>query len=174
MQRGLDTGEIILQRALPIGPEEDFGSLETRLAALAAQAGREALDLIRQGRAPRLPQNDAEATYAPPLERDELTIDWTQPAVRLHGLVRALSPHPGARTRHQGKLLKVLATRLDHSPAAPAGVPGAVTEKSPQGLHVQTGNGSVLILRVQPEGRTPMSASDYALGHHLQVGQVLG
>jgi methionyl-tRNA formyltransferase len=171
MAAGLDTGDVILRRAAAIQPEEDYGSLHDRLAALAAEVATETLDLIRTGEAPRIPQEESAASYAPPIQPGDLVIHWEQPAEGIARQVRAFSPRPGARTAHQGTLLKILAAR----PAAGAGgIPGEVVEVSGQGLRVQTGSASLIVLRVQPEGRTPMPAGDYARGHHLCLGQVLG
>jgi len=174
MAKGLDTGDVILARPLAIGAEEDFGSLHARLAELAAEVAVETLDLVRRGEAPRLPQCDAEATYAPPLSREEFVLDWTWPAERVLGAIRAFAPRPGARTWHQGRLLKVLAARLLKNEGPGRGRPGEIVEISPRGLRVETGSDSLLVLQVQPEGRTSMSAGAYALGHHLQCGQRLG
>ncbi len=138
---------------------------------LAAEVATETLNLIRAGNPPRGPQIEADATYAPPLRREELELDWTRPSVELIRQVRAFSPRPGARTRHEGRLLKILAAQLAEGEG---GVPGEIVEISAQGLRVQTGNASLVALRVQPEGGTPMSASDYALGHRVWRGQVLG
>ncbi len=171
MGTGLDTGDLITSGALAIGPEENFGSLHDRLALLAAQVAIDTLNLIRAGTAPRRPQVEAQASYAPPIRREELELAWTRPALELARQVRAFSPRPGARTMHAGKLLKILE-------ALPAeglgGVPGEIVEISAQGLRVQTGNASLVAHRVQPEGGTPMTAGDYALGHRVCVGQVLG
>lgn len=174
MARGLDTGDIILQRELPIGSEEGFGSLHDRLADLAAQVAQETLELISAGRAPHLPQDDAAATYAPPIQREELLINWALPAEQVGNTIRAFSPRPGARTFYQGKLLKVLAACPVKKWEAGRGQPGEIVEFSHEGLRVQTGSDSLLILQVQPEGRTPMSAGDYALGYRLQRGHILG
>lgn len=174
MAKGLDTGEVILQRSLAIGCEESFGSLHDRLANLAAQIARETLALIRTGNAPRLPQDHAAATSAPPVQREELVIDWSRPAAEVNNVIRAFSPRPGARTSCQGKLLKVLAARLGQAGGVSRGQPGEIVEIMKEGLRVQTGSDSLLILQVQPEGRTPMSAGDFALGHRLQRGHILG
>lgn len=171
MAEGLDTGDVIVQRALAIGPEEDFGALHDRLAALAAEVAMETLDLLRAGAAPRVAQAEAEATPAPPIRPEELEIDWRRPAAEIQRQIRASSPRPGARTAYGGKLLKILAARLLEGAGGRA---GRIVEITPEGLRVQTGSASLLVLRVQPEGRTAMSAGDYARGHRVCPGQVLG
>lgn len=170
----LDAGEVILQRAVEIGEEEDFGSLHERLAALGAETALEACELIRRDAAPRIPQEADEATYAPPIRREELVIDWKRPAVELARLVRALSPQPGARTTRKGSLLKVLAARAGKKEPSGKGVAGRVMEWGDGGIWVVTGQGRLLVLRVQPAGRRMMSAADYMKGYHLERGERLG
>ena len=154
-----------------IGAEEDFGLCTTVWPRWAVEVAGETLDLLRTGEAPRLPQTEADATYAPSIRREELEVDWRRSAGQIACQIRAFSPRPGARTTHRGKLLKILAA---HPSEEAGGIPGEIVEISSQGLRVQTGNASLMAQRVQPEGRTPMSASDYALGHRLREGEVLG
>ena len=195
MSKELDAGDIILQRALDVGEGEDFGSLHARLARLGAEAAVEAVSLIRRGEAPRIPQKAEDATYAPPVRREELHLDWTQPASQLVRTVRAFSPRPGARTsRHAAGVLRVLAAREappvaqvhDLPPAGSAGpsagrrtpvqrgVPGEVAELTGEGFAVWAGEGRVLVLRVHPAGRREMTASEYAQGYRLTRGEHLG
>jgi methionyl-tRNA formyltransferase len=125
MTLALDAGDVILQRSLAIGTEEDFGSLHERLAAAAAEVALQALALVRTGSAPRIPQSAEGVSYAPPIRREELVLDWQQPADELARAVRAFSPRPGARTTRAGSMLKVLAARsvgrvcAPRMPAAP-------------------------------------------------------
>jgi methionyl-tRNA formyltransferase len=174
MAKELDAGDIILQRSLAIGPEESFGSLQDRLARLAAEMAVETVALIARGEAPRTPQEAAGATFAPPITREDLVLDWRSPGAAVAAHVRAFSPSPGARTVHEGRSLKVLAARLVKREPPPRGVPGEVVETGREGFMVAAGEDGVLVLRVQPEGRRPMSGADYVLGYHVREGQVLG
>jgi methionyl-tRNA formyltransferase len=174
MARELDAGDIILQRSLAIGPEEDFGSLHDRLARLAAEMAVETVALIARGEAPRTAQEAVAATFAPPIAREDLLLDWRAPGAAVVARVRAFSPSPGARTTHEGRSVKVLAARLVKRERRPRGVPGAVVETGREGFMVAAGEDGVLVLRVQPEGRKPMSGADYVLGYHVRTGQVLG
>ena len=174
MARETDAGDIILQRAAAISPEEDAGSLAERLAALGAEAAVAAIELLRAGTAPRLRQDEEEITYAPPIRREELVINWGRPAASIADHVRALSPLPGARTTHDGRLLKVLAAGEAKREPGEKGIPGEVLELTRSGFLVQAGSGGVSVLRVQPEGRRTMSASDYAKGYRLRRGDRLG
>jgi methionyl-tRNA formyltransferase len=197
MARAMDAGDIILQREIEIGEDEDFGRLHDRLAAPGSAAVAEAVDLISRGQAPRIPQDHSQATYAPPITPPDLVVDWERPAAELVRLVRALSPQPGARTTRDGEILKLLAARPEailpaggtsigsSGPAAKppgpgknnvpsGGIPGQVMELSSDGFLVMTGAGCLLVLRVQPAGRRAMSATDYLKGYRLQRGDRLG
>ena len=193
MAREMDAGDLILQRQVEIGEEEDFGSLHDRLAAAAADAAVEAVELIRRSEAPHVPQDHSQATYAPAITPEDLTIDWSRPAKEIAGLVRALSPQPGARTTRGGNLLKVLCARAvpraalvdrDGGPLkaglatkkdfCQGGIPGQVMELLNEGFLVLTGDGCLLVLRVQPAGRKAMSAADYLKGYRLGREERLG
>ena len=173
MARELDAGDILLQRQIPIGPDEDFGSLHDRLAALGAQAATETMALLHQRAAPRIPQSHNDATPAPPIARQELTIDWTRSAGELARLVRALSPAPGARTARQGDLLKILAAEAGKNAGEEKGVPGRVREVTRDGFWVEAGSGCLFVRRVQPAGRKVMAAGDYIKGYRLGPGEIL-
>jgi methionyl-tRNA formyltransferase len=174
MTSELDAGDILLQRAVSIATDEVFGSLHDRLAELGAELAVEAVALARKGEAPRLPQDEQEVTYAPPIRREELHLDWTLASDVLAHRVRALSPHPGARTSHRGRLLKVLQVEQANNTHEGAGVPGDIRELADRGFWVQAGEGRLLVLQVQPAGRRAMGAADYARGHRVQLGEHLG
>lgn len=169
----LDAGDIILQRRVPIAPNDTAQTLETRLAEEGAHALVEALTLIADGTAPRRPQDESQATYAGKLTKESGRIDWTQPAIALVNFIRAMDPWPSAYTWHRRKLLKICkGTALEGAPGAQ---PGVVTEaRRGQGFVVASGQGSLLITEVQPEGRRRMTADEYVRGTHLQVGERLG
>jgi methionyl-tRNA formyltransferase len=174
MVKELDAGDILLQRALSVGEEEDFGSLHDRLAQLGADAAVEAVALLRRGEAPRQRQDSEQASYAPPIRREELVVDWRRPANEIARQVRAFSPRPGARTSRGGKLLKLLAVREVGMEGQERGMPGRVTELTGEGFWVGAGEGRLLILRVQPEGGRVLSGGEYAQGYRLEQGEVLG
>lgn len=169
-----DAGDILLQREAAIAEDEGFGSLHDRLAALGAEATAESVDLVRRGLAPRIPQDHSRATYAPAIRREELVVDWNRPARELAALVRALSPRPGARTTREGTILKLLGARLGKKGEGRGGIPGRIMEVTSDGFWVATGDGRLLVTRVQPAGRKPMSASDYLKGYSLPEGGRLG
>ncbi len=174
MTREMDAGDILLQREVTIEEEEDFAGLHDRLAALGAEATRESVALIRQGAGPRIPQNDEQATYAPAITKDELVIDWGERAETLARLIRALSPQPGARTTRNNENLKILGASEGKKAAREGGIPGQIMELGSDGFWVATGEGCLLVTRVQPAGRRAMSAPDYVKGYPLRADERLG
>ena len=169
----LDAGDIILQRRVPIAPDDTAQALEARLAEEGAHALVEALVLIADGKVPRRPQDESQTTYAGKLTKESGRIDWTQSATALVNFIRAMDPWPSAYTWHRGKLLKICKGQALEG--ASASQPGVVTEaRRGEGFVVATGQGSLLVTEVQPEGRRRMTADEYVRGTHLQVGERLG
>jgi methionyl-tRNA formyltransferase len=172
---GLDTGDILLKKTLLLSPDETGGSLHDRLAALAPGALCEALGLLEAGTAPRIPQDDALATYAGKLERGDGLIDWTAPAAAVGRRVRAMNPWPAAWTTAvlDGRRLKLKvwsADVLDETGDAP----GAVLRCDAGGIVIGAGEGSVRLKEIQLEGRRRMEVADFLNGHDLPVGARLG
>jgi len=169
MAEGMDTGDIILQRRTPIGPEETAGELFARLSALGAQCLAEILPLLAQGTAPRIPQDEAAATYAPMLDKQTGMIDFSKSAREICCLVRGVTPAPGARTLCGGKLLKV--HRAAPAPGF-AGEPGRVLDD--KRLVVGCGDSeAVELLTVQPEGKKPMEGAAFLCGRGVKRGEKL-
>ncbi len=163
MNERLDAGDIFLQREVEIGENETYGELHQRLAELSARMLLEALDLIEAGRAVRIPQDESLATYAKPISKEETRIDWSLPAERLHNLVRALSPKPGAQATISGMRVKIYRTE----PGELSGTPGEVLVKDPKAgvLEVACGAKSLRILEIQPEGKKIMDAASFLRGY---------
>jgi len=167
MDTGLDTGDILLAAETEIGPEETAGELEARLEKMGCRILLEGLKLAREGKLTRKAQPDEGVTLAPPISKQEADIDWNRPAVRIHDKIRALNPHPGARTGE----LKILRSRFHD--AGSKGSPGVIKEITPEGILVFTGEGLLCLVEVQPPGKRQMSASDYARGKRLAPGDLL-
>ena len=174
MAEGLDTGDILLQRALPIAPDDTAGRLHDRLAALAAEVLLEGLERLQAGRLTATPQDEARATYAAKLSKAEAEIDWTRPAADILRQVRAFDPWPVAWTDSPLGVLRVWG-------AAPAdeetrgATPGAVLAEAPEhGLLVAAGDGGALwITRLQLPGGRPLPAGEFLKARSLE-GAVLG
>jgi methionyl-tRNA formyltransferase len=172
MDEGLDTGDMLAHRAIPILPEDTGGSLHDRLAALGATLIREELPRFLAGALQPIPQDDGQATYAKILAKDDGRLDFRLPAEQLGCRVRGFSPWPGAYTyldAGEAGLLKVHQARP--VPGAGAAAPGTVISLRP--LLVATGEGALELLEVQPEGRRRMSAEDFVAGRRVEPGQRL-
>lgn len=167
MAEGMDTGDMILREQTPLGENETSGELYSRLSVMGADCLSRTVSLIAEGKAPRIPQNETEATPAPMLQKSMGKLDWSANAVALHNLVRGLNPWPGAYTTVGGKLLKLHATRIAES----EGAPGAITDAKK--AIVACGSGALELVTVQPEGKSRMSGADFLRGARLTDGDLL-
>ena len=166
MDEGLDTGDILLAQKLSIGPDETTGQLHDRLAALAAPCLLAALDLLEAGNAPRVPQDNALATYAAKLKKTDGRLDWREPAEALAVRIRAMSPWPGAYTHLNGQTFKIHAAKTDLA----SGSPGEILASEPGVLRVACGTGSLILESLQLEGRKRLPAAEFLRGHPLTAG----
>jgi len=174
----MDAGALILQRPVPIAPDDTTRTLEPRLAREGASLLAEAVRLLDAGRAPGRPQDPAQATFAPKLTREEALIRWNESAVRIVNRVRAFDPWPVAHTLRDGEVLRVWrASALPQRGNVRDVVPGTVLAV-PNGpdapLLVAAGDGSVAVHEVQPASGRRMSAAAYLRGRPLPAGSVLG
>jgi methionyl-tRNA formyltransferase len=163
MDEGLDTGDILLQRVLPIDPADTAEALSPRLAELGGAALCEALALLSAGRLAPVRQRAEEATLAPILGREDGKVDWSRSAAEISARLRGFTPWPGAWTTLDGKVLKL----LDAAPAAApaAGAPGTATRLAGRGLAVACGGGTTLLVsRLQPEGKGAQDALAFLNG----------
>jgi methionyl-tRNA formyltransferase len=168
MDEGLDTGPMLLQHAVPIGPHTTAQQLHDTLAALGARLVLDALDGVAEGRLRAQPQPPEGVTYAKKLRRDEGALDWRQPAAQLERAVRAFDPWPGAWFEQRGERVKVLAAELA-APAAGA-VPGTVLDDR---LAIQCGTGALRPLTLQRPGRAAQDVAAFLRGFAIAAGTVL-
>jgi methionyl-tRNA formyltransferase len=164
MDEGLDTGDVLLQRALPIAPDDTAETLAPRLAALGGEALVEALELLARGGLVPVRQDAARATLAPILEKEHGKIDWSRPAADIANRLRGFTPWPGAWTTLEGRTVKILAA-APGGPAPAGAPPGAARKEAGRGLSVACGEGtSLLVVRLQPEGKAPQDALAFLNG----------
>lgn len=168
---GLDTGDILLQRELPIAPDDTAVTLAPRLAGLAAQLMVETLRGLDEGRLVARPQDHARATLAPLLKKEDGRIDFARPAREIHNRVRGFHPWPGAFTRFRDKTLTLCQTQ----PLERGGLgPGEIRVEEER-LLAGCGAGTRLaIVELQPEGKKRMSARDFLNGYKPRDGEKLG
>ena len=171
MEAGLDTGPMLLTRAVPIAARETAATLHDRLATLGAQALLDALDEIAQGTATPRVQPAEGVTYATKLRKEEAAIDWSRSAAEIDRQIRAFDPWPVAETRWNGQQLRVWEAMPIDLPSPSS--PGAVLGSSAAGIDVGTGDGVLRLTRVQSAGRKAMSAAEFLNAHRLD-GAVLG
>lgn len=172
MDAGMDTGDMALTRAIPIGPDETAGALHDRLAVLGGQALREAIARLCAGTLAFTPQDHAQATLAPMLSKADGLVDWTASAQAVHDRVRGLNPWPGAYVVREEGPLKIHRTRLLPGGGV-LGAPGTVIAHDPDGPRVACGDGAVVLTEVQRPGRRAVSGADLLNGLPLPVGGAL-
>lgn len=156
MEAGLDTGPMLLKAVTPISHEDTGGSLHDRLAVLGAAAVIQAIDGLASGSLSGEVQDDALATYAHKLSKDEARLDWSRPAIELERAIRAFNPWPVCHTLLGGESLKVLEARL----AEGRGAAGEIIAASRDGLLVACGEGALSLQRIQLPGGKPLAFAD--------------
>ena len=160
MNEGLDTGDMLLQRKIDIRSDDRGGSLHDRLAQIAPEALLESLGMLAKGSAPRIPQDNNVATYAPKLKREDGKIDWSQPAETIERKIRAFNPWPGAFTNFGAGNLKIFSTSVVDL----SGTPGAILRSDKQ-LVIAAGQGALCLDEVQLEAKRRMNAAEFLRGH---------
>jgi methionyl-tRNA formyltransferase len=169
MDEHLDTGPMLWREECAITPEDDALSLGIRLAEAGAKGMLEVLTRLAGGTLAAQPQPEAGASYAPKLTRELGRLNWHQPAVTLHNLVRGLVPWPGATTGWRGTAVKIWRARVHAAPAA--SLPGTITAVLPEGLGVACGAEQLLVQELQPANRRRMSAREFSQGYRAQPGE---
>ncbi|MDH4321001.1 MAG: methionyl-tRNA formyltransferase [Desulfobulbaceae bacterium] len=172
MDEGLDTGDILLPGAIPIAADDTSETLAAKLADLGGKLIIKALARLREGNLPPTKQNDAEATLAPLLCKQEGIIDWQKSADEISGLIRGLDPWPTASTTIDGEQLKLFKPSV--RPGEETDPPGTVIRADKNGLLIATGQDFLLIREVQLACCKRMSIEAFLAGHPIKPGQRLG
>lgn len=165
LKEKVDTGNMILQAELPIGPNETAGEVHDRMMMLGADVVLETVRRIESGTVNPEPQDDSLATPAPKLFKEDCLIPWKAPAIVVHNHVRGLSPHPGAWTRHGDALWKLFRTVV----ADGAGEPGRILQAADR-LVVACGTGAIEVVELQQENRKRLPAAELLRGSELRAG----
>ncbi|HNT88734.1 MAG TPA: methionyl-tRNA formyltransferase [Candidatus Hydrogenedentes bacterium] len=164
----MDAGDVLLQEATPIGPDETALELADRLAVLGAHLMTRALDLVARGEARFTPQDAARATYSKLLERSDGYIRWNRPAREIHNLVRGSLPWPTVQCGFRGQVCKVLRAAIVETPAGAD--PGVVVEATRDTVHVATADLRLAILEFQAPGKRAMRMDEFLRGHRIDAG----
>ena len=169
LDEGCDTGDILMVERVPIGPETTSGELFDQVSAIGAKTLVTAIEKLAAGELTPQPQNEADATQAPPLKKEMAKFSFTESAAHIHNWVRGMNPWPAAFFELDGKKVKVLESRVaDNENAAPA---GTVLALKP--LTIACGEGALQLLTVTPEGGKPMAGTAWAAGRRLKAGDSL-
>lgn len=172
LQEKVDTGNMLLKRSMPIGPNETAGEVHDRMMVIGAQAVVDTVHLLLKGEAALEAQNDAQATPAPKIFKEDCEIHWDHLAMDIHNQIRALSPYPGAFTLLEGKRFKIWESRVVEENKV-CGAPGEIVD-SETNLVIAAQKGCIQLLRVQQEGKNAMDGSDFLRGNPIPTGITLG
>ena len=170
---GLDTGPILLQREVEIRDTDTLGSLYfDRLYPLGVSALLEGVDLVRAGRAPRIAQDESQATYEGWCRKEHVEVDWGKPLQEIWNLIRGADPQPGAWTTHGGTVVQLLDAKK--VPGDPGGRPGEVAAVDDAGVSIAAAGGRIQVGRVRADGGAKVGAAEFARSAGLRPGTRLG
>ncbi|MBP5281846.1 MAG: methionyl-tRNA formyltransferase [Lachnospiraceae bacterium] len=173
MDAGIDTGDILYQKEIPIESQDDFETLSDKLSALGGVAITEALDLLAQGKLTATKQDGEQSCYAPLISKEMGRIDFTQTAKRIDRQIRSMTPWPSAFTKWNGKQLKIWKATPEDMNVQGRDC-GEVVEVTKDSFAVATKEGVLRIFELQLEGKKRMSAHDFLVGIKVKPGDMLG
>jgi len=173
MDVGMDTGDMILKDEVQITEHETTGMIHDKLKTSGANVLSATIELIVANKVTRTAQNHEKATYASMLSREVEAINWERSATDIHNLVRGLNPWPGAYCSYQNKNVKIWQTRVREC-ETPTTMPGRIIKIIEDGFVVETGQGTLEMLEIQPANKRRMSAKDFVCGYGVGIGDILG
>ncbi len=168
MDEGMDTGDILHQKAITPTEQETSGSLFHKMAILGGEALLEAIVLIKKGNLTPVRQNNDEASHAPMLKKEDGLINWNTAATEIHCRIRGLDPWPSAFCFLNGKRFRLFSPEVIYQKTV--GAPGTVIHADKRGLLINTGENCINIREIQPEGKKRMSVQAYTNGHPIPAG----
>jgi methionyl-tRNA formyltransferase len=172
VDKGIDTGPILLQKEVKVEPDDTTGSLYfNKIFPLGVKAISEAVDLIKAGNPPRIRQDESKATYDPPCRDEHAKIDWSKPAQEVYNLIRGCDPQPGAHTTYNGKMVRIFDSRLQTAGNSPAA--GQVIGIDAEQITIALNGGTLTVKRMRGEG-AKISGAEFAKQVDLKIGDRLG
>ena len=171
MDKGLDTGDIIMQEKIPIALYDTLGSIHDRLAELGSKMIVTCLESLEYGIG-KLPQNHEIASNSPKINKALERINWQDSALRIHNLIRGLNPTPGAHSLFKDDRIKIWASKLVDLPVK-SGVCGEIVEFTPDGIIVKTGDGFIMLTEMQLPGRKRLPTQELLKGYPIKKGEKL-
>lgn len=174
MDAGIDTGDMLYKKEIPIEAEENYETLHDKLTVLGGEAIVEAIELLEQGKLVPEKQEDSDSCYAPKITKEMGRIEFSKSAAEIDRLIRGMTPWPSAYTGYQGKQLKIWkAVPLETYDNKGRSV-GEILEVSKNSVIVAAGKGAVEVLELQLEGKKRMTTHDFLLGVKMLPGEMLG
>jgi methionyl-tRNA formyltransferase len=173
VDEGIDTGDILLQKKVEIGPNETTGEVYfNKLYPLGVQAVLEAVDLVAQDQAPRIPQDHSQATYDPPCDEKVATLNWNQPGRKVFDFIRGCDPQPGATTTYKGETVKLY--NASYLMSDQAAQPGEILEVTDKGIKVAVSGAAVFVTRFRTKDLGKVKAPDFIAAKKPRVGDRFG
>lgn len=173
VDEGIDTGDILLQKEIDIGPDETTGAVYfNKLFPLGIEAIVAAVDLIAAGKAPRIPQDHSQATYEPPCDEKVAGLNWQQPGQVVYNFIRGCDPQPGATTSFRGETMKLFNAAF--KPLAHTAAPGEILEVTSHGLTIAVPGGALVISRVRTNDLGKVKIQEFMQARSPQVGEKFG
>jgi methionyl-tRNA formyltransferase len=170
---GIDTGPILLQKEVEISPDDTVGSLYfEKLFPLGIEALVENIEQIKKGIAPRIPQDESQATYEGLCTEKDAIIDWSAPIDRVYNLIRGTNPQPGAITYFHGQTVKIFDAKPIYDIVG--GTPGQIVNSRADGFAVSLKSGAILVQKVQTNKLPKIEAAEFARQARLKIGDRLG
>ncbi len=168
LDKGVDTGQIVLQKKIKIDKHDNYFTLSEKFAILGTEALIESLYQSKEKNLQLKPQQEQEATFAPKLSKQEGKINWKNSAREIKNLIRATLDWPTAYTYYQNKILKI--TEAEDLKSKTKEIPGTITKIDKTGIYVATGSGLLKIKKLKPEGKKEMASWSFVCGHRLKKG----
>ncbi len=173
VDEGIDTGDILLQREVEIGPAETTGAVYfDKLYPQGVEAVLAAVDLVKEGKAPRLPQDHSKGTYDPPCDEKVASLNWNQPARDVYNFIRGCDPQPGATTTFRGEKVKLYNAAYLEEPCTAA--PGEILAVTDKGLKVCAPGAALLITRFRTKDLGKVKAPEFISAKTPQAGERFG
>ncbi len=169
MDKGLDTGDMLLKQTVPIEPNDTAQDLHDKLAEAGGPLALETIDQLEGDVLQFIPQNEAESTYAPKLNKEDGLLRWDQEAEAIRNRFRGMEPWPGSYGFLKGKRLRI--RNLETGPGAPDDTPGEIARVSDYGIEIGTLKDRVIVTELQPEGKKAMDVKSYLRGHAIEPGE---
>lgn len=172
MDKGMDTGDMLLKKEMPIDPEDTYESLHDKMKIVGANALKEAFPMIIEGGKMRQKQDPDEATYASMIQKNLGEINWQETTSHIDAKIRGLNPWPGGYTYYKGEVMKIWKAVPEMHTSSKE--PGSILEVTKQGILVKTADGSLRLQEIQMPNKKRMPVSEYIKGNTLEEGTILG